>query len=164
MQPHHLRKILRQYSFFEELSDQTFELVINCASTGQFPAGKFIFKEGDLAHHFYLIQKGFVSLEVATPQHGFVVIETLGEGDLLGWSWLIPPFKWHFDARALEKTEMISIDGQLLRQNMEKHPAQGYELLKRFIPVIVNRMQATRMRLLDLYAAPAGAGSPLEKK
>jgi hypothetical protein len=90
-------------------------------------------------------------VEVIAPQRGAITIETVGDGELLGWSWLIPPFQWHFDARALNLTRAIALDARCLRGKCDADPALGYELLKRFSQVMEQRLEATRLQLLDLY-------------
>jgi hypothetical protein len=97
-----------------------------------------------------------VALEIHVPARGSVTIETLHDGDLLGWSWLFPPYRWSFDAKALGETSLISFDGACLRGKCESDPVLGYELMKRISQVIIDRLQATRMRLLDVY----GVGAP----
>jgi CRP-like cAMP-binding protein len=92
-----------------------------------------------------------VALEIVAPQRGPIIVETLGEGDILGWSWLIPPYNWHFDARAVELTRAIALDGKCLRTKCEADHDLGYELLKRFTNIMEQRLEATRLQLLDIY-------------
>jgi CRP-like cAMP-binding protein len=115
----------------------------------KFNAGELIFREGDPANRFYLLQKGKVALECLTD-HGVQCIQTVAGGDVLGWSWMFPPFFWHFDARALEPTEAIFFYGTPLRTECETDHEFGYELLKRMSLVMLSRLQATRRQLLCL--------------
>lgn len=117
----------------------------------RFDAGQFILREGEEANNFYIIRHGKVSLEIFTQDRGPITIQTIGEGEVLGWSWLIPPYHWHYDARALELTRAIALDGKCLRAKCEQDHDLGYELLKRFAYIITQRLEATRLQLLDIY-------------
>lgn len=116
--------------------------------------GKLILREGSEATCFYILQKGRVSLECFHPSQGPVIIETLNKGDLLGWSWLVSPYKWHFDALVLEDCELLAIEAAPLRAKMESDDKFAYEIMKFFFPIVIHRMQSARMRLLDLYSSP----------
>jgi CRP/FNR family cyclic AMP-dependent transcriptional regulator len=123
-----------------------------------FHAGARVFDEGGHADRFWLIRDGHVSLDTHLPGHGDVVVDTLGPGTVLGWSWLFPPYRWHYGATAIEPTLTVVLDGHGVRRLCEEDPAIGYELHRRFMTVVVNRLQATRVRLLDLYGRDAGGG------
>src|SRR5262249_54630950 len=110
--------------------------------------GDLIFGEGDPANRFYLIEKGKVSLESPRQDEASVPIQTIGPGDVLGWSWLFPPYRWHFDARAVERTTAIFFYGTRLREACENDHDLGYELMKRMTQVVIQRLQATRKQLL----------------
>ncbi|MFQ5795868.1 MAG: cyclic nucleotide-binding domain-containing protein [Candidatus Bipolaricaulia bacterium] len=146
-----LERILAEHPFFEELDPKYLELLVGCASNVRFDAGQFIFCEGDEANQFYLIRHGRVALEISTPERGPITIQTIGEGEVLGWSWLLPPYRWHFDARTIELTRAIALDGECLRTKCEEDHDLGYELLKEFADIIMQRLQATQLQLLDLY-------------
>jgi CRP-like cAMP-binding protein len=118
----------------------------------RFDEGKFLFRDGDDANTFYVIRAGRVAIEIFSPKRGPITVQTVREGEVLGWSWLFPPYKWHFDARALELTRAISLDGKCLRNKCEEDHDLGYELMKRFSEVMIQRLQATRLQVLDLYA------------
>lgn len=150
---HTLEPVLAEHPFFKDLNPRHLQVVVACASNVRFEAGRFIFREGDEANQFYLIRHGSVSLEVFVPERGSLVIQTLGEGDVLGWSWLFPPYRWVFDARATTLTRAIALDGACLRRKCEDDHELGYELLKRFAQIIMERLQATRLQLLDIYGA-----------
>jgi CRP-like cAMP-binding protein len=113
----------------------------------------FIFREGEEANTFLVLRQGEVAVEVFTAERGPVRIETLGVGDLLGWSWLVPPYRWHFDVRAVEMTRAIALDARCLRQKCEEDHDLGYQLFKRFSHVIEQRLQATRLQLLEQVGA-----------
>jgi len=130
-------------------------LIVGCAANVRFEAGEYIFREGEDANQFYIIRHGKVALELFTPERGVLTIQTLGAGDVLGWSWLFPPYRWRFDARALELTRAIALDGTCLRNKCDEDHNLGYELVKRFAQIIIERLQATRLQLLDVYDAQA---------
>lgn len=150
-----LEPILAQHPFLKDLEPRHLQTIVGCAANVRFDAGQFIFREGEAAKHFYIIRHGKTALEIFVPGRGPVTIQTLGAGDVLGWSWLFPPYRWHFDARAIELTRAIALDGECLRGKCEADHDLGYELIKRFANVIVERLQATRLQLLDVYGEHA---------
>jgi CRP-like cAMP-binding protein len=123
-----------------------------CATTQHFDAGQYLLAEGIEAHQFYLLTSGHVSLETHAGARGRIPIETIAAGEVLGWSWLFPPYRWSFSARAVEPVEAIVVDAACLRRACDADPRLGYELMQRFARVIVERLQATRLQLLDVYA------------
>jgi len=143
-----LRGILAEHPFLTGLEDCHLDLLVGCASNVRFDVGQFILREGEEANQFYLIRHGKVALEVSAPGHGPIIILTLGESEVLGWSWLVPPYRWKFDARAVELTRAIVLDGKCLRTKSEQDHDLGYELLKRFAHIIEKRLAATIMQLL----------------
>lgn len=146
-----LEGVLAKHPFFSGLDPRYLELAVGCASNMRFDAGQFIFREGEEANHFYLIREGKVALEVSAPGRGSLTIQTLRGGDILGWSWLIPPYKSLFGARATEMTRVVVLDGKCLREKCEADHELGYELLKRVTSDVGQRLDATRFQLLDLY-------------
>lgn len=150
-----LENTLAEHPFFHGLEPRYLQLAVGCASNVRFDAGEFILREGEEANHFFLIRHGKVALEVFAPNRGSLAIQTLEEGDILGWSWLIPPYQWRFDARAVELTRAIALDGKCLRAKCEEDHDLGYELLKRFAAILGRRLDATRFQLLDLYGVNA---------
>jgi CRP/FNR family cyclic AMP-dependent transcriptional regulator len=147
-----LERIIAEHPFFEGLEDSYMNLVVGCASNVRFKPDTYIFKEGDEANNFYLIREGKVALEIFAPQHKPIIVETLEQGDILGWSWLFPPFLWRFHAHALHDTRALAIDGKCLRNKCEENHDFGYELLKRFSQIIELRLEAARLQLIDVYA------------
>ncbi len=147
-----LEHIVSEHPFFAGLESQYTGLLTGCASNTRFPAGAYIFKEGDEANEFYLLRSGRVALETFSPQHKPIVVATLGEGDILGWSWLMPPYVWKFNAHAMQDTRAIALDGKCLRNKCEQNHDLGYEILKRFARIVDERLEATRLQLLDVYA------------
>ncbi len=151
-----IEQLLVQAPTFEGMSDEHLALIAGCAQNRAFRQGEYLMREGDPANSFYVIRHGRVAMEIFIPQRGPVTIETIDDGDLLGWSWLVPPFRCHLDARALGNVHTISFDATCLRGKSDEDPVLGYELMRRFIPVIVERLQATRVRMLDVYGHVAG--------
>jgi CRP-like cAMP-binding protein len=147
-----LERIIAEHSFFAGLDEGFLELMVGCASNIRFKAGDYILKEGDPANTFYLIREGQVAVEVFAPQHEPIIVSTLGIGEILGWSWLLPPFQWKFHARAMKDTRAIALDGRCLRTKCEANHDLGYEILKRFTQIMEQRLEATRLQLLDVYA------------
>src|SRR5262245_45835913 len=146
-----LEKVIAAEPFFAGLDPERMSLLAGCAGTVRFDAGATIFRQGDPADLFYVLRYGAVALETFVPGRGPVVIETLEAGEVLGWSWLFEPYRWHFDARALGVVRATGFDGACLRGKCEDDPVLGYELMGRFAQVVIERLQWTRIRLLDLY-------------
>lgn len=146
-----LERFLAESRFFRGLKKEYLELLAGCASNVRFDGGEFILREGKVANACYLIRQGKVSLEVLAPKRGPIIIQTLGEGEVLGWSWLVRPYQWHFDARAVEMTRAIALDGECLRKKSESDCCLGYELLKRFSELMVERLLAARLQLVNVY-------------
>jgi CRP-like cAMP-binding protein len=150
-----LELLLAEHPFFQGLEPRFVELLVSCASNTRFEAGTYIIREAEEAKRFYIIRQGRVALEMMAPGRRPLMIQTLGEGDVLGWSWLIPPYRWYFSARAVELTRAFAFDAECLRNKCEQDHDLGYELLKRFSAILVDRLQATRLQLFDLYGVPA---------
>jgi CRP-like cAMP-binding protein len=125
---------------------------VGCASNVVYKPEQFIFREDEDANAFYIVRKGRVIVETYSPDHGSIGIQSCGDGDVLGWSWLVPPYKWRFDARATELTRMIALDGKCLRDKCESDRDLGYQMMKIFTEIITDRLEATRLQLLDVYA------------
>ncbi len=153
MQKQTLDRVIAQHPFFEDLESCHLALLVHCAINVRFDAGKYILREGEEANQFYLIRHGRVSIEISPPQPNPIVVDTLGEGEILGWSWLLPPYHWKFNARAAGAVRAIALDAKCLRLKCEQNHDLGYELLKRFSQVMNRRLDAARIQLLDVYAA-----------
>ena len=130
-------------------------LIAGCGQNVGFTHGELLAREGAPADTFYLVRKGRVALTTHVPARGAVVIETLDPGEVVGWSWLFPPYVWHFDARAVDDVRAVAFDGACLRGKCEVDHSLGYTLMGRFAAVMIDRLQHTRLRLLDVY----GSGS-----
>lgn len=151
-----LDQLLASQPFMAGLSPEQFALVAGCARNVALVEGAKLCVEGASADTFFLLRRGHVSVEVHSPGRRPVVIETVGPGRTVGWSWLVPPYRWTFDARAMEPVGAIAIDGACLREKSLEDPALGFALLSNVAQELLARLQATRLRLLDLYGAPDG--------
>ncbi len=147
-------QILVEHSFFSGLEDAFRTLVGGCAKTMSFEAGDYLFHEGDPADWFYLIQHGRVALEIMAPGRGALTFQTIGEGDVLGMFWLMPHCHWSHDARALELTRAIVIEAACLRRKCEEDHNLGYDLMKRFVPILLRRLENAQLQMLDVYGHP----------
>ena len=143
--------LLQDVPIFHGMSQEALELLAGCASNTRFADGEVLFREGDEAHTFYVIRHGRVALETFVPARGPVTIETIDPGEVIGWSWLFAPYRWHFDAKALGLVRATVFDGACLREKCQQDTAFGYDLMSRFAQVMIERLQWTRLRLLDLY-------------
>jgi CRP-like cAMP-binding protein len=152
-----LEVVLRQHPFLQDLDPQHIATLVSCTSNRSYGAGEYLCREGQQADLFYLLREGGVALEVHLPQGGGVRIATLHEGDILGWSWLIAPYKWRFDARVIERVRALALDGRCLRTKCEEDHELGYQLLKRFAHLIERRLTATRLQLMDVYGSQKGS-------
>ncbi len=146
-----LEQILAQHPFFAGFSAEHSRLVADCARNHRYDAGEYLFREGGSADEFFLIRHGQVALEIVAPGRTPIVFATLGEGEIIGASWLIPPYRWMYDARATTLTRAIGVDAACLRAKCEADHHLGYEMMKRFLPILVQRLHATRLQLLDVY-------------
>ena len=144
-----LGPILKEHSFFKDLDPNHLDFIVGCASNVRFKEKEVILKEGTSADKFYLIRDGRVAIYIAQPHP--ITIQTIKKGDILGWSWLIPPYSYRFSARAAEDTRAIALDGRCLRGKCEENNELGYALLKRLVSVFTQRLEATRLQLLDIY-------------
>jgi CRP-like cAMP-binding protein len=151
-----IETILGDVPLFEGLPDSALELIAGCGSNVHFAEGELLFREGDTADRFFVIRHGSIALETFVPARGPVTIETIEAGDVVGWSWLFPPYRWHFDAKALAGVRATSFDGACLRGKCDADPSLGYGLMSRFARVMIERLQSTRLRLLDVYGYVAG--------
>jgi CRP-like cAMP-binding protein len=146
-----LEELIAAAPLFTGLSAEHLQLIAGCGANEHFAAGTQLFLEGNPADQFFLIRSGAVALEVEAPGRGRLVIETLHLGEVVGWSWLFEPYRWEFDARAQELTRVVTFDGACLRGKCEADHELGYQLMRRFAASLTERLQATRLQLLDVY-------------
>ncbi len=146
-----LLPVLREHRFLRGLAERHLQFLTGCASNVRFEAGQFLFREGDEADASYLVRVGRIALEIDVPARGSTQIQTIEAGEVLGWSWLYPPYKWQFDGRAVEAVRAIKLDGKCLREKCEADHDLGYELVRRFLYEVHQRLERTRFQLLDIY-------------
>lgn len=151
METEGLERIVREHPFFSGLEEGFCNLVCGCAKNVRFEAGQYLFQEDEPAQQFYLLRHGRVALELSAPGRGAVTFQTLGPGEIVGVSWLIPPYRCTYDAKALDLVRAIGMDAVCLRRKCDADHDLGYEMMKRFMPVLVQRLQATRLQILDVY-------------
>jgi CRP-like cAMP-binding protein len=149
-------QVIEESHALQALAPEHRRTLAGCASNCVFESGATIMREGDPANAFYIIREGTVALETTVPGRGPVIVQTLHDGELLGWSWLVPPYRTAFDARAITTTHAVALDGACLRGKCDADPALGYDVLKLLSVVFVGRLQDTRLRLLDLYGKDGG--------
>lgn len=147
-------KIVREHPFLAGLGEEAIALISGCARNVRFEAGQYLFREGAPADEFFMVRHGRVALEMTTPGRGAFTFQTLRENDIVGLSWLIPPYRWTYDARALELVRAIGIDAKCLRRKCDADAGFGYAMMMRFVPVLVDRLTATQLQALDVYGAP----------
>ena len=145
-----LKSHIDEHPLLRTMNPRHREILADCAVEKEFKPDQIIFRQGDYADQFYLIQSGKVALEAHTPDRGNILIQTLGAGEALGWSWLFPPFVWHFQARAVEPARAIAFSGAHLLVACERDTDLGYDLMKRISQVLIHRLQATRKKLVEL--------------
>lgn len=145
---------LAGHPFFAGLDAGSVQQPAGCARNEHLKAGEYLFREGGSAEHFYVIIHGRIALELYTANSGPHVLDTSGEGEVLDWPWPVPPHRWFFGARAVEPTTVVSLESACLRRKCDDDPRLGYEFVLRVAQVMSHRLQATRVRLLDLYGDP----------
>ena len=145
---------IAKHPLFKGLAPQYLNLLGEVAMLKNFAADEVIFREGDPANRFYAILDGEIALESSRRDANPIRLQTIGAQDVLGWSWLFPPYYWHFDARALKPTKAVFFYGTWLRENCERDHEFGYELIKRVSAVVIARLQTARKRVVELESKP----------
>ncbi|MDH3707805.1 MAG: cyclic nucleotide-binding domain-containing protein [Acidimicrobiia bacterium] len=143
--------LLHEHPFFAGLEPAALDLIAGCGHNEHFDVDQQILTENDPADTFYVLRRGRVAIEIDTPRQGPLIIETVSAGDILGVSWLLPPYRWTYDARAIDATDAVALDAACLRGKCDDDPVLGYELFKRFAGLVRDRLHASRMQLVDLY-------------
>ena len=149
-----VQQLIAEHPFFHDLAPQHVAVLAEAAMLKEFKAGEEIFREGDPANRFYIIRSGEVDLQSARQDMEPLSIQRIGAGDVLGWSWLFPPYYWHFAARAVTDTQAIFFYGTWLRESCERDHDFGYAMLKRMSGIVVQRLQSARQRLVKMESAP----------
>ncbi len=148
-----LERILSEHPFFSGLDDEFCKLAAGCAKNVRFAAGQFISHEGERADQFFLVRQGRVALQVSAPGRGASTFLTLGPGEVFGVNWLVSPYLWTYDVKALEVTRAVSMDGTCLRNKCEANHSLGFDVMKRLLPVLIERLHTARLQMLDLYGS-----------
>ena len=150
-----LAKIINEHPFFVGLEPGFCDLVSGCARNVRFEDGAYLFRRGEPADQFFLVREGRVELQVAAAGGKAITFLTIGDNEVVGLSWLIPPYRWSIDAKAIGRVRAIGIDARCLRGKCEADHHLGYELMKRFTSVLIERLNAARLQALDIYGVPA---------
>ncbi len=151
---HHVRSVLQSHPFTRGLPDEVLTQLAPLGRIDRWEPGAYLLREGQPVEHFYPILSGRVAVEVYQPDRGVLHLQTLGRGDAVGWSWVLPPYRAAFDIRVLEPTETLSLPAEELRNLIDEHPEVGLRLLKKLLAMMAARIQAARLQLLDLYHRP----------
>ena len=146
-----LEPLLRDHPFLKDLEPEYLTLLAGCAMNVRFGEGSFLFREGEAADRCFLIREGKLALEIAAPGRGSIIVQTLGAGHVAGFSWLLEPHQWQFDGRAVEPVHAVALDGTCLSGKCADDPRLGFELTQLFARLAIQRLQATRLQLLDVY-------------
>lgn len=150
-----LESLLVQHPFFRGMAPDDLQLIAGCGRNARFEPGAYLFRLGEQADHFYLLREGRVSVEVHAPDRGTIAVMSAKEDDVLGFSWLMPPYRWVYDARALQLTRAVVFDGACLRRKCDADPRLGYDLMKRVTAVMMRRLETATLQLLDVYGGSA---------
>jgi len=147
-------EVVCEHPFFRGLEASFCDVICGCAKYSHFQPGEYLFREGAPADQLFLIREGRMALQATGPGRT-VTFQTLGQGEIVGVSWLVPPYRWAYDGRAVEFTLAIAMDAACLRGKCEADHDLGYELMKRFMAVLIRRLQSTRLQILDVYGEQA---------
>ena len=150
-----IEDLLREHPFTARLKPEQLALVAGCGKNVHYAAGDFLAREGSPADEFFVIRQGRVAVSASVPGRGDIVLETLREGDVAGWSWIMPPYLWTFNIQALEPVLAIALDGKCLRQKCETDTRLGFDIMRALAEIMTVRLRATRLQLVDMYGAPA---------
>jgi CRP-like cAMP-binding protein len=149
-----LEELVAESPTFAALAPAHLTTIVGCAVNQHAAAGEMLFREGTPADRFFLIREGRIALEIDAPGRGPLTIETLQAGDVVGWSWLFEPYRWHLDGRAVSSTGLVAFDGACLRAKCEADHELGYALMQRFAECLIERLEATQLQLTDVYGHP----------
>lgn len=149
--------LLAHHEVFQGLAAGDLSLIAGCGANAVFGAGAFLFREGGAAERFFVVREGRVAIEIYLPDRGSLCVATVGPGEVVGVSWLFPPYRWEFDARCVEPVRAVSLDGACLRAKCDADPRLGYELMKRFAQVLHRRVESAQLQLVDLYGTVRGS-------
>jgi CRP/FNR family transcriptional regulator, cyclic AMP receptor protein len=151
-----LEPIVAALPLFAGLKPEYVQLISGCAANVRYEAGEFLGREGEPADKFWIIRQGRVALEIHAPGRGPLTVQTIGDDDAVGWSWLVPPYQLRFDVHAINSTRALMFDGRCLRDKFSSDPELGFELIQRFSRLMLGRIEAMSLQLLDLYGEHHG--------
>lgn len=151
MKPQSLEVVLREHALTRGMSEEHLRFLTGCAQEARYEKGSYLFRVGEESNALYLVRHGRIALEIPVPGRGVVAIESLGPGDVAGWSALSPPFRWHVDGVARETAVAVVLDGRCIREKCEGDPALGYQLTQRLLALVARRLAHSRLQLLDVY-------------
>jgi CRP-like cAMP-binding protein len=150
-----LGSTLAAHPFFHDMDPVALGTIVSCAGNSIFQPGETIFRQGEAADKCYLVREGRIGLEIHVPgRQSGISIETVEAGEIVGWGWITPPYRWSTDARATETTRVLQLDATCLRRKMEDDRTLGYEIYRRFVPVMASRLAAYRSRIVELATEP----------
>jgi CRP-like cAMP-binding protein len=152
-----IREVISGNSFFAGMEEKHLDFLASTAQYIKTDTGEILFRQGEPAKTFYLALSGQVAIEVAAIQGPGMQLQALGAGQMLGWSWLIEPYRWDFQARITEESEMIEFDGQAILAQCERDNAFGYQLYKRFTYLMSERLASARRKMMDQWEVPGFA-------
>jgi CRP-like cAMP-binding protein len=142
---------LRTHQLFAGLESEIVRRLASMAQAYEFESGEYLWKQGEDTEALYLITSGRIDLEILIPHQGPLQIDTVGPGEVIGCSWVVAPYRWHFDARAVQNASVVVLEGDGLRRQCDDEPVLGYEVLKRLTRFLELRLQKTRLRILELH-------------
>lgn len=151
-----VKELIASHRFFSHLKSEYHQAMAECACLKTYKTGDALGREGSTSDFFFALLEGRVAIESYQPGRDPVTLQTIHGGEIVGWSWLFPPYEWVFDAKALTDVRTIAFDTSCLRDKCEINPALGFELMKRFAQVMTMRLKATRLQLLDMYSRETG--------
>jgi CRP-like cAMP-binding protein len=153
-----LEAYLSAQTFFAGLSPEFIAFLASRARERRIEPGQVLFRQGEHARHFYLIRDGRIAIEIPALTGPTLTVQSLGPGQILGWSWLIPPYRWSFQARVEETAVLLEFDGDAVLAHCEADTAFGYALLKRFAALMSERLEVARQRMMAQWSLPPGFG------
>lgn len=146
-----VRDLIAQHCFTRDLAPHYVDEIVEHAEVRRYPEGSWLFTEGGAADEFHLLVDGRVAIQTHSPGRGDLVVDTVEACETVGWSWLVPPYRWFFSARAVTDVRVVTVDAAALRALAERDPALGFALMQQVASVMLGRMQAARVRLVDVY-------------
>jgi CRP/FNR family transcriptional regulator, cyclic AMP receptor protein len=147
-----IAQILLKHPFFDGFDSAFVHAICVKGVESRFEVDDLLAREGTEAGLFYVVLEGKIALEIGSGDRPLLTVQTVGPGEVLGWSWLVPPHRWRFDARAVKPSRAIALDAEVLRRTLRSHPTWGFQFMVRFMPVLAERLENTRVQLLDIHA------------